>query len=311
MKEIALVVSLIVVIVVAIAIGETYQPPEENLYSSKSKDLQGSLAFYLLLEKYTAVERLYTFGTLEPGSLIMINPVRLPSSEEIEYLYKWVEKGNRLVVFSDDPGIMQIFGITLAKHEMKRAVISPSREHWSTTDVKSIEMVYDRSFQAHSGDVLFADGDNPVVIDIKKGEGEIILVATPSLTSNIEIDSMDNEIFLVRVSLSDKVYFDEYHGQLVREKKGLGTGLKTMFSSEYTSFFVQLTVALALFLVAHGKRFGGSRPEIPREVQSSELVLSAADLYYKAGKKEILEMLEEGDLNQKEKSKKERGVLHV
>lgn len=298
MREYLFVILLIVGITIAVSVGQSYAPGEENPYSSENEKEPGSLAFYLLLKKYTSVERLYTsFGDLEAGTVLMINPVWVPSAEERNTLFAWVSQGNRLVVFSSNPEVMQAFGATLKPRERRRVIVYPVKEHWSTQNVRAITVVYDSYFQSHTGDVLFADdgngNGNPLVIEVEKGKGHIFLISTPSLVSNIEIDLVDNEIFLVQLSLSDKVYFDEYHARLLRKGEGINLEtFKMVFTSRYVSFFVQLMLAVTFFLFAHGKRFGVSRPLPARKVQSSELVLSAADLYYKAGKKEVLEVIE-------------------
>ncbi len=288
------VIILVVGVVIIISVGETYAP-RANPHSSKNRDVEGSLALYLLLEKYTAVERVETsLGNLEPGTLLMIGPARTPSSQEMTSLLAWVKQGNRVVVFSDDPQVMQAFGAKLSSPQDHVAVIPPSREHWSTKNVRAIQLYYHRSFTSYEGDVLFADGNNPVIVVVRKGGGEIFLINDTSLAWNINILNEDNGIFLVQLSLSEKVYFDEYHLYTLKKERGITLqGLKLAFTSGYSSFFIQLVVAVALFLVAHGKRFGVLRPVTPPEVQSSELVFSAADLYYRAGKREVLKILEE------------------
>ena len=294
MREYLFVILLIVGITIAVSVGQSYAPGEENPYSSENEKEPGSLAYYLLLKEYTSVERLKnSFGDLEQGTVLMINPVWVPSPTEKNTLFTWVSQGNKLVVFSSNPEVMQAFGATLKPRGRRRVTVYPVKEHWSTQDVRAITVVYDKFFWSHTGDVLFADDGNPLIVEVEKGKGHIFLISTPSLVSNTEIDLVDNEIFLVQLSLSDKVYFDEYHARLLRKGEGINLEtFKIVFTSRYVSFFVQLMLAVTFFLFAHGKRFGVSRPLPAREVQSSELVLSAADLYYKAGKKEILEMIE-------------------
>lgn len=288
------VIILVAGIVIIVSVGEIYTP-QMNPHSSKNRDLEGTLALYLLLEKYTAVERVETsFENLGPGTLLMIGPVKTPSSQEMTSLLAWVQQGNRVVVFSDDPQVMQAFGANLSSPGDHVAVIPPSQEHWSTRNVRAIKLYYHRSFTSYEGDVLFADRNNPVVVAVTKGEGEIFLINDTSLAWNINILNEDNGIFLVQVSLADKVYFDEYHLYALKRERGITLeALKSVFVSGYSSFFIQLVMAVTLFLVAHGKRFGVLRPVRPPEVQSSELVFSAADLYHRAGKKEVLKILEE------------------
>lgn len=294
-QSVLFVILLIAAIVIVVSIGESYAP-QANPYSSKDDGDRGSLAFYLLLQEYTTVERVETaLKNLEPGTLLMVGPVQAPSAAEMKYLSSWLEQGNRVVVLSDDPQVMQKFGVTLSAAEKSYAVIPPLKDHWSTQNVKELTILYTRYFTSHTGEVLFADGDNPVIVEVKKGKGELFLIGTTSLAWNGNIMNSDNEIFLVNVSLSDTVYFDEYH--LYQLKRELGFNLesfKTLFTG-YTPFFVQLLAALALFMVAYGKRFGVARRVTPPEVQSSELVISAADLYYRAKKEEVLEILEEQD----------------
>ncbi len=293
MKQGVFVFLFVTGIVVLLFIGEAYLP-QVNPYSSSNRGPQGSLAFYLLLQEYTEVERITApFENLGPGTLIMVAPLRVATPEEKWYIYEWVEEGNRLIVFSDSPQIMQSFGGGLSQVEDSLVFLTPEKDHWSTEHVKSIYVMYSQYFAFHQGDVLFADRGKPIVVEIKRGEGEIFLVTTTSLVWNVNIAEADNEIFLVQLSLADKVYFDEYHSYTRKEERGIHwKDLKSVFSG-HSTFFIQLTVAVALLLIGYGKRFGVPRPLLPREVQSSELVVSAADLYYKARRKEVLAMVGE------------------
>ena len=297
MKGQALFVILFIVAIMVVASFGEYRIPERTVYSSRNREPPGCLAFYLLLEKYTAVERVETDLTtvnLEPGTFLMISPARLLSPEEQERLFMWVEQGNNLVVFSQSPQIMQQFGAKLFETEYTYAFLTPLRDHWSTSHVKSIYIFYSYYFSSDVGDALFADGGKRVIIEIERGTGQIFLISDPSLVQNTRIDELDNEIFLVHLAFSDKVYFDEYHQYTPRVERGVTWGSFTApFTSRYALFFIQFLLTLALLFIAHGKRFGAPRPVIPREVQSSELVVSAADLYYRARKKEVLEILGE------------------
>ena len=268
--------------------------PENPPHSSRSREPLGSLAFYLLMEKYTTVERLDTsLGDLEAGTLLMIGPVRLLAPEELEYLFEWVEEGNKVVVFSDNLTFMQQFGATLSPTEWDSVILVPLVDHWSTRDVVLIEISYSSFFDSYEGDALFADEDRPVIIEIKRGTGEIFLISDTSLVWNKSVDTLGNEVFLVNLSYSSKVYFDEYHLYQPRGDTGITwESLKSPFSSPYSSFFIQLFLAIALFLVVYGMRFGTARPVPPKRVQSSELVVSAADLYYKARKKDVLKVID-------------------
>jgi hypothetical protein len=292
MRQALVVILLMVGLLAAAFVGQSFFP-EKTPHSSRSREPPGSLAFYLLMEKYTRVERLNTtLGNLEQGTLVIIGPARPLAPEELEYLFGWVEEGNRVVVFSDDLTFMQQFGATLSSTEWDSVILTPLRDHWSTRNVVVIRISYSSFFSSYEGDALFADEENPVIIEIKKGTGEIFLISDTSLVWNKSIDTLDNEVFLVQLSYSGTIYFDEYHLHKLREDRGITwESLKSPFSSRYSSFFIQLLLASALFLVAYGMRFGTARPVTPRAVQSSELVVSAADLYYKAGKKEILKVI--------------------
>ncbi|MBU7016871.1 MAG: DUF4350 domain-containing protein [Theionarchaea archaeon] len=292
MRHALVVILLMVGLLVAAFIGQSFSP-EKTQHSSKSREPPGSLAFYLLMEKYTTVQRLNTIlGNLEQGTLVIIGPARPLAPEELQYLCEWVEEGSRVVVFSDDPTFMQQLGATLSSTEWDSVILAPLRDHWSTKNVVIIRISYSSFFSSYEGDALFSDEENPVIIEIKKGQGEIFLISDTSLVWNTSIDTLDNEVFLVQLIYSDKVYFDEYHLYKGREDRGITwERLKSPFYSLYSSFFIQLLLAIALFLVAYGIRFGTARPVTPKAVQSSELVVSAADLYYKAGKKEILRVI--------------------
>lgn len=308
------VIILVVLIVVVVSIGETYTPDvaseEVNPYSSTEQGATGSLAFYLLLEEFTRANRVVTpLNNLGSGTLIMVRPVYPLSVEEMGYVSAWMNEGNRVVVLSDDAEIVQQFGANVSGGERHTVTIPPARKHWSTQHVEEIKVQYYRFFVSFEGDVLFADrdGEHPIVIVQKKGKGELFLISAPSMVQNIIIGEGDNEIFLVQACLADTVYFDEYHYYEVKEREPFLKKVRILFTG-YSSFFIQAMIALALFMVAYGKRFGVARPAAPSEVQSSELVVSAADLYYRAKKKEVLEILQkkEGEKNEKKKREKRK-----
>ncbi len=289
-----LVILLIVGIMAAVLAAERFVP-EKIQHSSMSREVEGTLAFYLLLEKYTVVSRVEAPLTiLEPGTFLMIGPVQSLSPEEQEYLFTWVEQGNRLIIFSENPRIMQQFGSTLSRTQYTCAALAPLRDHWSTNQVRSIFLCHSQSINSDTGDPLFADEGNCVILEVKRGEGEIFLISDTSLVWNSTIDELDNEIFLVQLVFSERIYFDEYHLHSARKEKGVTwESFKAPFTSRYVSFFVQFILTFVLLVAAHGKRFGAPRTLIPREVQSSELVVSAAELYYRARKKEVLKVIDE------------------
>ncbi|MBU7031012.1 MAG: DUF4350 domain-containing protein [Theionarchaea archaeon] len=297
-----IVIFLIVVVIGMVSLGENYTP-EPSPRSSRNSEYSGTLAFYLLMETYTAVERLERSPqNLEEGTYLMIEPVRLPTEEEMEYIFGWVREGNRLIIFNPAKELMKYFDLELSTCPQKFASAVPHSPHWSSQHVDSLDLSYTHYFNCDQDPaditILFSDEGNPLVIEIPRGSGEIFLLSTSSLLSNNHIDSEDNEIFLVQLALSEKVYFDEYHLYPVIEKKGISwDSISRLFSSLYSLFFIQITLTIALFFIAYGKRFGTPRPAVPREIQSSELVESAATLYSRAGKREILKILEKDEKN--------------
>jgi hypothetical protein len=283
-----------------LVIGEQYTPQRGN-HSSRDPEPSGTLAFYLLMETYTTVERLERSPRhLDAGTLILVEPVRVPTEEEMDYVLQWVGEGNRLLIFGADQALIDYFNLQLTSCPPTFAIIHPHVPHWSSQHVHSLDLSYTQYFSMdeHQGTILFSDEQNPLIIEILEGKGEVFLFSTPSLLSNINIDSKDNEIFLVQLALSQKVYFDEYHLYTIKETKGISVENITMlFSSPYSLFFIQISLAIAFFFIAYGKRFGTPRPAASRHIQSSELVESAATLYLQAGKKDILQILEEDEEN--------------
>ncbi|MBU6996258.1 MAG: DUF4350 domain-containing protein [Theionarchaea archaeon] len=282
-----------VVGVVSVAtIAERSSNPAST-HSSRDPGEMGTLAFYLLMERYTEVERTETtIERLEPGTLLLIYPVRPLAPEEKEYVLTWVKEGNRLVIFSESPDIVRDVGMDISPTQGRVSSIRP-RDHWSTRDVGSLWVNYRESIKAEGATVILADNDNILAAELPYGLGEIVVITATSLVENIFINHSDNEIFLVRLSLSQKVYFDEYHLYRVNQSRGITLSkLKTAFTSRYSSFFIQLIIVITVFMVSYGKRFGNPRPRPSRGVQSSQLVISAAELYYRAQKEEILDLIE-------------------
>ncbi|MBU7015148.1 MAG: hypothetical protein HXS52_03495 [Theionarchaea archaeon] len=284
-----LVVFVVGVVSVAVIAEQVNLPPA---HSSKDAEEMGTLAFYLLMEKYTEVERIKdTIEALDPGSLLLIYPVRPLAPEEKEHVLTWVKEGNRLIIFTESPEIAEDFGVNITPAEDGLASITPN-DHWSTRDVHMVRVRYQQSIDTDVN-IILADAENVLAAEIPYGLGEIVVITCTSLVENYSIDRADNEIFLVRLSLSEKVYFDEYHLYLIDQSTGMTLSkIKTAFSSRYSSFFIQLIITITIFMVSYGKRFGKARPSVTRGVQSSQLVTSAAELYYRARKKEILDLIE-------------------
>jgi hypothetical protein len=261
-------------------------------HSSKNSGEVGTLAFYLLMEKYTNVERIENnIEKLDPGTLLLIYPVRSLSPKEKEYVLTWVKEGNRLILFSESPAIVKDFGVSISSTQRKQAFVTPT-DHWSTADVALVKVDYEYYINMTRANTILAFGDNILAAELPYGSGEIIVITATSLVENVSIGSLDNGIFLVRLSLSQNVYFDEYYLHQIEESQGITLGkLKSTFSSRYSSFFIQLVIVITVFMVSYGKRFGKPRPRLTRGVQSSQLVTSAAELYYRAQKEEILDLI--------------------
>jgi hypothetical protein len=298
-----IVIFLIGVVVSMLVVGEQYTPQPRD-HSSRNPEYSGTLAFYLLMETYTTVERLERPPrNLDEGTVIMVEPVRSPTEGEMDYLLQWVREGNRLLIFGADQSLLDYFTIQLSSCSQTSATVHPHSPHWSSQHVHSLYLSYSQYFSIDENEnqetILFSDKQTPLVIELLKGHGEIFLFSTSSLLFNGNIDSEDNEIFLVQLALSEKVYFDEYHLYAVKKTKGISLeNIFMLFSSPYSLFFIQISLAIALFFIAYGKRFGTPRPAATRHIQSSELVESAATLYSRAGKKEILQILEKDEEHQ-------------
>ncbi|MGC1122678.1 MAG: DUF4350 domain-containing protein [Candidatus Methanofastidiosia archaeon] len=291
LAQLFILIVFVVGIVSVATIAERSSTPV-TAHSSKDPGEMGTLAFYLLMEKYTHVERIEnTIERLDPGTLLLMYPARPLAPEEKEYVLSWVKEGNRLIIFSESPEIVKDLGASISSTQKKLVSITPN-DHWSTTEVAMVSVIYQYHINTSRATVILADDDNILAAEVPYGSGELVVITATSLVENIFIDHLDNEIFLVRLSLSQNVYFDEYHLHQIEQSQGITLSkLKSTFSSKYSSFFVQLVIVITVFMVSYGKRFGKPRPPLTRGVQSSQLVTSAAELYYRAQKEEILDLI--------------------
>jgi hypothetical protein len=287
-----LVLIVFVVGIVAVSIIAERSSVPVSAHSSRNSGEMGTLAFYMLMEKYTNVERVEsTIKTLNPGTLLLIYPIRPLSPEEKEYVLTWVKEGNRLVLFSESRAIVKDFAVNISETQKKQVFVTPS-DHWSTEDVALVKVNYEYYIDMIRATTILAFDDNVLAAELPYGSGKIIVITATSLVENVSIGSLDNGIFLVRLSLSQTVYFDEYHLHQIEQSQGITLNKVTStFSSKYSSFFIQLVIVITVFMVSYGKRFGKPRPPLIKGVQSSQLVTSAAELYYRAQKREILDLV--------------------
>jgi hypothetical protein len=288
----AFIITVFVVGIVSVSIIAERSSLPVTAHSSKNSGEMGTLAFYMLMEKYTNVERIENnIEKLDPGTLLLLYPVRPLSPEEKEYVLTWVKEGNRLILFSESPAIVKDFGVSISSTQRKQAFVIPAH-HWSTEDVALVKVDYEYYINMTRANTILAFDDSVLAAELPCGSGEIIVITATSLVENASVGSLDNGIFLVRLSLSQNVYFDEYHLYQVEQSQGVTLNkLKSIFSSGYSSFFIQLVIVITVFMVSYGKRFGKPRPPLTRGVQSSQLVTSAAELYYRAQRREILDLV--------------------
>lgn len=295
-------------------------PPEETIEllpfrSSYNPNPDGCKAFYLLLKRLgLEVEQwLKPPSELkeEKGLLVIIDPgveliyggIKISFSEitheEAGQILGWVREGNGLLILDGAfNAILEELRMKVKSFPSQEKILSPIQPASFVRKVERIQIISGSRLTTErlNFPVYFKDRDGVVLFSLREGEGRIVVVSEPELSSNRGIGKEDNAALLTNIirefANGGKVLIDEYHhtiaaaqcqekqidakllpGYLFRIKVG-GGERKTIFEYLWEPpkrwVVLQLAVVVVLFLYSKGLRFG---PLIPpkEEAKSSTL----------------------------------------
>jgi hypothetical protein len=244
--------------------------------------------------------------TLHQGVLIMVEPQEsslfgtVPGLGETdaEGLLAWVAKGNTLVLFTRTANpIHQKLGVGLLPDatpadEEKKLYFAEAEEIGGLT-----EPVDDRTVPVHAlgvegkdlvqggaGVPLWYVGEQPGAWLVPHGEGQVLLIADPSLWTHRGLVRRDNVLLLynlARVTSPDgRVFFDEYHHGIRS-----GGGYWDYLRYRHLHWLVlQLLAVIGVAVWAVGVRLGPARATPPPAHDDAVDYASAvARIYQRAG----------------------------
>ncbi|MDR6224312.1 DUF4350 domain-containing protein [Desmospora profundinema] len=301
MKPARIVLILVVIAVLAAGamVAGSLLPSEEPRFSSFSPQGEGTKALYLLLEERDVpVSRWEDSWDRLPESkghvLFLLEPDRwLVPAEEKEWLLKWVESGNTLVLLAHPlDSLANQLGFSGAEGgNIPRVSMELQDEPW-LSDIKELYFPRNRRLMEDTElDEVWEDRNGIDRIGrLAAGEGNIYYIPEPMIWTNTYLQRGDNlALALYFASLTEgegKVWFDESlryqgwnHAFLVDESEA-GPGYADLIPAGAGWFLLQAGLLFLLWMVLQGKRFASPRWETVREVRRGEEYVHAMGSLY-------------------------------
>lgn len=257
-------------------------------YISESPSPTGVKAFYTYLKQEKKNVKRWTYSPENliknhNGNqlLIMIEPFFTPDSEEMAMYQSFIEKGNTILLFSNNPHGM----FDLKTDPMYGSVIDEEGQeisHKNRHVFNAFTSPTARLQTDENDEILLYDALGTIAFKRFFGEGQLIVANSPHwLTNNhiLDYDHIPLIASLMNETNSDTIYIDEYlHGT-----QNAATVFKT-YPLWFLLLFIQGSICLILWLWFKGKRFGPIF--IPREetVRFSDEGISALASWYLKGK---------------------------
>lgn len=282
-----LVIILIVFLLVSYTIVSK-QPKDYPAYLSISPAPSGVKAIFTYLEQENSEVTRWDYKPSKLPSvndnnlLVMLEPLFVPETEEMEDYIQFMEAGNTVLLFQHNPGGM---------FEVKTKQVEPSnREYENITDKHGNK--YKANLKSNVGivaqeedTILFQHNDIPVAIERSYGKGSLIIVNNPDWIVNSSLlngDHLSIVLSLLQIEQTDweRILFDEYlHDQQHN------VDFQSLYPMWFLLVLLQGGTVSVFYLWMRGKRFG---PVIsPREefVRFSDEGIRALAAWFIRGRK--------------------------
>lgn len=266
--------------------------PEAKQYSkylSQSPSPSGVKAIYTYLEKENgSVEKWSnTPGMLsnqdENQVLIMVGPYFTPDQEEIKAYQSFMEAGNTILLFKENPkGMFDVNTAPLTESvatDEEVTVVSDGEGGSYKAKIKS-------SIRLQTNDkdeILLKDDLGIIALRRAFGKGQLIVSNSPEWMTNgalLKQDHLSLVFSLINKSNAGSILFDEYsHGQENASKIG------TLYPKWFLIFIVQGTLITVMWLLLKGKRFGPILVSRNETVRFSDERVKALAAWYMRGKR--------------------------
>ncbi len=270
-----------------VLLGSSYllslnQPKEYPVYASDSPSPTGVKAFYSYLENHQGVKRWTDSPNQLPTNpekqlLIIIEPYFIPDSEELSGYESFMDAGNTILLFKENPKGM--FGLDTKFTEPENSIVwdrELSKYHAEVSSKMRLQNIVD-------DEVLLSDDAGTIALKRSVGDGQLIVSIAPKWMINGEIlidDHLALVLSLVNEGNATSVIFDEY----IHQTKG-ATSVFTVYPRWFLLLFIQGALLTILWLWTNGKRFGPIF--IPREetVRFSDEGVRALAAWYLRGRR--------------------------
>ena len=293
-RKVGILVALLMLVFMGIVGIDAYQkirkqPGPPSTYNASSA---GYKAFYLWLRELGVPAERWevplTELTQEADVVLMLSPRLGPGPHELKALETWVRGGGSLVLVSSPWN-------AFAKHfgfELKRGL--PDQKKQQDPEIPSFQPgPYTRGQRTIMSKIHFgADSRRPeaivhardafgnLMVVVEEGRGRVIMIADPSLFTNLRLREGDHARLALDVLLSHLgdgvLLIDEYHHGYGR----VTSVAAYLYQSEALAPILQGLFLFFGLWAAKGRRFGPPRP-LKRETEraSMEYVRAMAQLF--------------------------------
>jgi Domain of unknown function (DUF4350) len=303
-RDILIIAGLFLALILFVAFGPGRQPSNSGPGgpTTHSSDDDGALALYNWASAlgYNARRLEYRAFTLDEqdAALVILNPSERIDRAQSRAMLDWVERGGTLIFADDSSALFGPANALLADLDVETTVYSttttiaraaPAQPALDQPPLAAAPVNTDRKLVMRTDDYVNLVGtpDAIVVAGIKRGSGYIYLSAAAYPFTNAGLRHEANAALalnmLRRVPAGGRILFDEYHHGYFTPP----STTRLVFGSPWGWAAAYATLALALYLILSGRRFGRPVPlkeEVARR-SSAEYVESMADLFQRGGKR--------------------------
>ncbi|MBD8067681.1 DUF4350 domain-containing protein [Bacillus sp. PS06] len=278
----------LLVIFISISYVLLLQKPKNYLdYVSQSPAPSGVKALYTYLEsEVDRVDRWSHSPELlsrddDLKVLMMVEPLFVPDTEEMEAYLSFIERGNTLILFKTNPhGMFDLSTFQVEPVDQGEYISVFDAEE---NQYRAIFNSFVRLIPENGEDVLLSDEVGPIALKQEIGKGNLISVVTPELLTNESVTELDHLdiVFsiLYEAGIEQTLLFDEY----VHEKHNRST-VFTIYPSWFLVLMLQAILLIVLWLWALGKRFGYIHVVREESVRFSDEGLKALAVWYSRGR---------------------------
>ena len=237
-------------------LGFSNQLKEYQPYVSQSPSPTGVKAIYTYLENERdsvsswSNEPSLLSKTEENQLLIMVEPSFIPTEEDMRAYKEFINAGNTILLFSEDPVGMFDIKTNFVESELLEETRIKSEDN-STYQAVVTSPIRIKTNDEDS--ILLSDDFGANAVKRSFGEGELIVSNSPQWVMNgniLEADHFPLVMSLVNEEANDKnILFDEYI-------HGASPTFLTVYPKAFLVLMLQLAFLTILWLWYKGKRFG-------------------------------------------------------